>query len=249
MPEEINRLLTDQISDRLYTTERSALANLTREGIAADRVCFVGNVMIDSLLGNRPRAKDPHATLADHGVDPAILDGTEGYGVVTLHRPSNVDSVEVLKPLLVTLETIARKIPLVFALHPRTRANIARFGLDELLNGPRTALLPPLGYLEMLGLMGAAKLVLTDSGGLQEETTALGVPCLTLRQNTERPITIEHGTNMLVGVDPAVIQAAVDDVLAGKGKAGRAPEFWDGQAAWRIAEDLWHFLYRPDTRP
>lgn len=242
MPEEINRVLTDQIADRLYTTERSAQANLAREGIAEDRVCFVGNVMIDSLLSNREFAHSPTKTLQMAGVDPAVLDDRRGYGVVTLHRPSNVDRAEQLSPLLSVLREISEQLPLVFALHPRTRANIDRFGLGEILASPRIVLLPPQGYLEMLGLLAGAKLVLSDSGGLQEETTALGVPCLTIRENTERPITVEQGTNTLVGCDPQAIRKGVGEILSGTGKTGRVPELWDGRAAERIAADLSQWL-------
>ncbi|MEO5698274.1 MAG: UDP-N-acetylglucosamine 2-epimerase (non-hydrolyzing) [Burkholderiaceae bacterium] len=248
MPEEINRVLTDQISDRLYTTERSALANLTREGIPAERVAFVGNVMIDSLLANRPRARDAAQTLSAQGADPALLRHAGGYGVVTLHRPSNVDDAPSLRALLGVLAEVAQRVPLIFALHPRTRANIERFGLTGLIDASRVALLPPQGYLEMLGLMAPASLVLTDSGGLQEETTALGVPCLTLRDNTERPITIEQGTNTLVGADRVAILTGVDEILAGRGKRGRVPELWDGQAARRIAADLWQWLQTSKAR-
>lgn len=242
MPEEINRVLTDQISDRLYTTERSALDNLVREGIAADRVCFTGNVMIDSLHASRPQARSAALTLQAHGHDAGLLAGPAGYGVVTLHRPSNVDDAGTLRGLLETLRSVSQRLPLVFALHPRTRANIDRFGLSDLIDPARMILLPPQGYLEMLGLMGGAALVLTDSGGLQEETTALGVPCLTLRENTERPITVEQGTNTMVGRDRAAILSGVDDILAGRGKRGRVPEYWDGHAADRIAADLWQWL-------
>ncbi len=238
MPEEINRILTDQIADRLYTTERSAEANLVREGIAAERVRFVGNVMIDSLLHNREFSRTPAATVAAGGFDPALIGGPEGYGVVTLHRPSNVDHPDVLASLLGVLSEITRQLPLVFALHPRTKANIERFGLGHLIENTRLILLPPQGYLEMLGLMAGARIVLTDSGGLQEETTALGVPCLTLRENTERPITVEQGTNTMVGRDVAAIRTEAAGILAGHGKQGRVPELWDGHAAERIADDL-----------
>jgi len=242
MPEEINRVLTDQVADRLYTTEASALANLQREGIDDQRVCFAGNVMIDSLLQNRPHAKAPAATLAAHGADPALVQGSAGYGVVTLHRPSNVDDPETLQRLLGVLREVSARLPLVFALHPRTRGNIERFGLQGLIDGARMALLPPQGYLEMLGLMAGATVVLTDSGGLQEETTALGVPCLTLRDNTERPITVDEGTNTLVGRDVQAIREGVAAVLAGQGKRGRVPQNWDGHAAERIAADLYRWL-------
>ncbi|MCL2635732.1 MAG: UDP-N-acetylglucosamine 2-epimerase (non-hydrolyzing) [Betaproteobacteria bacterium] len=238
MPEEINRVLTDQIADLLYTTERSAADNLAREGIAAERARFVGNVMIDSLLGNRQYARSPAATIAAGGGDPALIAGAEGYGVVTLHRPSNVDTPEVLASLLGVLREISARLPLVFALHPRTRGNIERFGLQHLIDTPRMLMLPPQGYLEMLGLMAGARIVLTDSGGLQEETTALGVPCLTLRENTERPITVEQGTNTMVGRDIEAIRRQTAETLAGRGKSGRVPELWDGRAAERIAADL-----------
>lgn len=242
MPEEINRVLTDQVADRLYTTERSAEANLLREGVAASRVCFVGNVMIDSLLSNRELARPAAATLQAQGIDPALLAHPRGYGVVTLHRPSNVDQAGTLAALLGVLGEVAAELPLVFALHPRTRANIERFGLQGLLHPERMAMLPPQGYLEMLGLMRGATLVLTDSGGLQEETTALGVPCLTMRENTERPITVDEGSNTMVGSDVQAIRDGVAAILAGRGKRGRTPELWDGHAAERIAADLYRWL-------
>ena len=242
MPEEINRVLTDQVADRLYTTERSAAANLQREGVADDRVCFVGNVMIDSLLDSRQRATSPSETLRRHGREPTLIEDPGGYAVATLHRPSNVDDPAVLAGLLGVLAEVASRLPLVFVLHPRTRANIERHGLDRLLDSSRIATLPPQGYLEMLGLMDGAQAVLTDSGGLQEETTALGVPCLTMRVNTERPITVDAGTNTIVGQSREAILGCVDDILAGRGKRGRMPELWDGHAAERIASDLWHWL-------
>ena len=242
MPEEINRVLTDQVADRLYTTERSAEVNLLREGVDAARVCFAGNVMIDSLLAGREQARPAAATLAAHGADPNLLAHAKGYGVVTLHRPSNVDDADSLRALLGVLGEVAIRLPLVFALHPRTRSNIERFGLSGMIDAKRMAVLPPQGYLEMIGLMSGAALVLTDSGGLQEETTALGVPCLTMRENTERPITVEQGTNTMVGRNREAILRGVDDVLQGRGKHGRVPEYWDGHAAERIAADLWAWL-------
>lgn len=244
MPEEINRILTDQIADILYTTERSAHDNLAREGIDPSRMQFVGNVMIDSLLANREHAIAPAQTLARAGIDAGVLRHPGGFGVVTLHRPSNVDRPETLGPLLSVLREVSEKLPLVFALHPRTRGNIDRFGLAERVAGTGMVMLPPQGYLEMLGLMSGAALVLTDSGGIQEETTALAVPCITLRENTERPITVEQGTNTLVGRDRALILAAVAEILAGGGKRGRIPEFWDGRAAERIAAHLGDWLVR-----
>jgi UDP-N-acetylglucosamine 2-epimerase (non-hydrolysing) len=242
MPEEINRVLTDQVADRLYTTERSAADNLLREGVAAERICFAGNVMIDSLVANREHARSAADTLRAHGADPAVLNHPSGYAVVTMHRPSNVDDAATLRMLLETLRKVSTQLPLVFALHPRTRSNIERFGLTGLTDPARMVMLPPQGYLEMVGLMAGATMVLTDSGGLQEETTALGVPCLTMRENTERPITVEQGTNTMVGRDPAAILAGVDEILRGEGKKGRVPEYWDGHAADRIASDLWQWL-------
>ena len=249
MPEEINRILTDQIADRLYTTERSALGNLSREGISADRVHFAGNVMIDSLFASKPRARSARDTLAACQADVSVLGHAQGYGVVTLHRPSNVDQPDGLREMLEILGEVAARVPLVFAMHPRTRNNIERFNLLEMVDAAKMVLLPPQGYLEMLGLMAGASLVLTDSGGLQEETTALGVPCLTLRENTERPITVEQGTNILVGRNRDAIIGQVDEILAGRGKHGRVPELWDGHAAERIAADLWQWLQPPSQMP
>jgi len=247
MPEEINRVLTDQIADVLYTTERSAADNLAREGIGAKRVVFVGNVMIDSLRAGLDKATPPATTLAAAGVDAGAI--VAGYGVVTLHRPSNVDRPETLAPILDALRRIAARLPLVVALHPRTRASVERFGLQEALAAPGLLIVPPQGYLEMLGLMANARMVLTDSGGMQEETTALGVPCLTLRENTERPITIEQGTNTLVGTAPEAIVAAAATVLDGGGKGGRIPEYWDGHAAERIAAHLAAWLNKNEESP
>ncbi|HRD94838.1 MAG TPA: UDP-N-acetylglucosamine 2-epimerase (non-hydrolyzing) [Rubrivivax sp.] len=242
MPEEINRVLTDQVADRLYITERSAAQNLLREGVAPERIVFTGNVMIDSLLDCRESARPVATTLREHGLDPSLIEGPTGYGVVTLHRPSNVDDPQVLKPLLQVIAEVSQRLPLVFAMHPRTRSNVERFGLSDLLDPRRVVTLPPQGYLEMVGLMKAATLVLTDSGGLQEETTALGVPCLTLRENTERPITVEQGTNTMVGRDLQAIRDGVAEILAGRGKRGLVPEYWDGHAAERIAADLNQWL-------
>lgn len=229
MPEEINRILTDQISDLLFTTERSALANLTREGIDAGRVHFVGNVMIDSLRANLARAIPAATTVAQHGFTlPA------DYAVATLHRPANVDDPAILRSLLECLHTIGETTPVVLPLHPRTRARMETAGLLAALDRHTILPLGPASYLAMLGLMANARIVLTDSGGIQEETTALGIPCLTLRDNTERPITISEGTNTLVGRDTAAILTAARDILETGGKRGRVPEFWDGAAAQRI---------------
>jgi UDP-N-acetylglucosamine 2-epimerase (non-hydrolysing) len=242
MPEEINRVLTDQLADLLFTTERAAQRNLAREGIAEERVRFVGNVMIDSLRAHLPRAPAPAQVLQRAGFPPELLDGAHGYAVATLHRPSNVDTARALEESLDILREVSRRLPLVCALHPRTSANLERFGLSRLLVGERIAVLPPQGYLEMLGLLARATLVLTDSGGIQEETTALAVPCLTMRDSTERPITIEQGTNALVGRQRALALAIVDDVLETGGKRGRVPELWDGHAAERIAAELAQWL-------
>jgi UDP-N-acetylglucosamine 2-epimerase (non-hydrolysing) len=234
MPEEINRVLTDQLSDLLFTTEESGAANLAKEGIGGGRVHFVGNVMIDTLRANLARAIPPARIAADHG-RPDFKAGKGEYAVLTLHRPSNVDDKAVLQGLLETAAKISERTPVIFPVHPRTRATIEKFGLSHLLDRPEVLLLPPMGYLEMLGLMRDARVVLTDSGGIQEETTALGTPCITLRHNTERPITVDEGTNTIAGNDPAHIMAAYEAQLAGAGKAGRIPHYWDGRAAERIA--------------
>lgn len=235
MPEEINRVLTDQISDLLFTTEPDGESNLLREGVDAKRIHFVGNVMIDTLLANRERAVPAVQTL---GGIPGFSGDSENFGVLTLHRPSNVDDPVILRRLLETLAELSEQVPLVFPIHPRTRARITDAGLDSLLQKSRIGLTEPLGYLQLLGLMSEARLVLTDSGGLQEETTALGVPCITLRENTERPITVTQGTNTIVGTDVTKIRACFDDVMVSGGKAGRVPNLWDGRAAERIAGRL-----------
>ncbi|MGE5826573.1 MAG: non-hydrolyzing UDP-N-acetylglucosamine 2-epimerase [Bacteroidota bacterium] len=246
MPEEINRVVTDQLSSLLYTTEKSAHANLAREGVPSERIEFVGNVMIDSLLSHRTRAVPAETTFAR-----AQWRGARGlFGVVTLHRPSNVDQPQTLAECLEIVCEVAQRIPLVCALHPRTMANIASFGLAGKLASDRVLVLPPQGYLEMLGLMSAAAVVLTDSGGMQEETTALGVPCLTMRENTERPITVEQGTNTVVGRDRNRILRLVDEILEHGGKRGCTPELWDGHAAGRIAAHLATWLAcRPQPVP
>lgn len=235
MPEEVNRVLTDQISDLLFTTEPDGESNLLREGVDRSRVHFVGNVMIDTLLANRVRAIPAAQTLAD--IEGFSAD-TSDFGLLTLHRPSNVDNPAVLRRLLETLVEISERLPLVFPIHPRTRARVKDAGLDSLLARGRIGLTEPLGYLQLLGIMEKSRLILTDSGGLQEESTALGVPCITLRENTERPITVTEGTNTIVGTDKAKIRSCFDDVMASGGKAGRIPDLWDGQAAERIATRL-----------
>jgi len=241
MPEEINRILTDQISDLLFITERNGHTNLLREGIAESRIHFVGNVMIDTLRRNLERAVPLSQILKDAGREDFLADNA-GYAVLTLHRPSNVDDPAILRTLLETVLKISHKLPVIFPMHPRTRAMIERFGLEEMLDVPELLLLPPMGYLEMLGLMKDARVMLTDSGGIQEETTALGVPCITLRNNTERPITVEEGTNTIAGQDPVKILAAFNEIMRSGGKAGRVPEFWDGQASIRIASAIHEWL-------
>lgn len=231
MPEEINRLLTDQLSELLFTTEDGARDNLLREGIAQEKIHFVGNVMIDTLFYNLQRTVPVERTMREVCASNAPM---QDFGLLTLHRPSNVDDPDVLRRLLEVLVEVSRTTPLIFPLHPRTRRCIDTAGINGLLENEAITTTPPLGYLEMLGLMREARVVLTDSGGIQEETTALGVPCLTLRENTERPITVEQGTNTLVGTDQARIMAAYRDVIETGGKSGRTPELWDGQAAGRI---------------
>lgn len=242
MPEEVNRVLTDQIADLLFTTERSALDNLLREGIPAERVRFVGNVMIDSLLATLPKARSAPQVLAAEGRDPGVFTSAVGYGLVTVHRPSNVDALADLKNVLDILKQVSARLPLIWPVHPRTRSRLEQHGLTAALEGEAIALIPPQGYLEMVGLMQGAALALTDSGGVQEETTALGVPCLTLRPNTERPITEEQGTNSVVGTDRERVLAAVESVLRTGGKRGRVPEGWDGHAAERVASHLSQWL-------
>lgn len=243
MPEEINRVLTDQLSDRLYTTEPAATDNLIAEGIAPAAIVFVGNVMIDTLMHSRSSAVPASQTLTAWGA-PSELSAPNGrFALLTLHRPSNVDEPEALRGLVETFISISRQLPIVFPVHPRTRSALESSGLQYFLETPGVTALPPLGYREMLGLMASATLVLTDSGGVQEETTALGVPCLTIRENTERPITISEGTNTLVGTDPAAIRQAVALVVSGGGKSGRRPLLWDGKAAERIARDLLQWLH------
>lgn len=241
MPEEINRILTDQISDLLFITESSGRANLLREGIAESRIHFVGNVMIDTLRRNLERAVPLSQILKDAGRED-FLGGNTGYAVLTMHRPSNVDDPAILRTLLETVLEISRRLPVIFPMHPRTRAMIEKFGLEEMLDVPGLLQLPPMGYLEMLGLMKDARVMLTDSGGIQEETTALGVPCITLRNNTERPITVDEGTNTIAGQDPVKILAAFDEIMRSGGKTGRIPEFWDGQASTRIATAIRKWL-------
>jgi UDP-N-acetylglucosamine 2-epimerase (non-hydrolysing) len=227
MPEEVNRLMTDSVSHWLFTTEPEGNANLRREGVSEDKIHYVGNVMIDTLLANRERALELD-TLERLGLERGR------YAVLTLHRPSNVDSPDQLRQLFAVLERLNKDVPVVFPVHPRT-ANV----IAEHLGGqePELRMTAPLGYLDFLHLLTQSQMVLTDSGGIQEETTALGVPCLTLRDSTERPITVTEGTNKIVGTDPAAIEAAIKNLRAHP-PTGRRPELWDGHAAERIVDIL-----------
>jgi UDP-N-acetylglucosamine 2-epimerase (non-hydrolysing) len=232
MPEEINRIVTDRLCEILLTPSPDGDENLLAEGTQPERIFRVGNVMIDSLRAHLPRAQAAGAP-QKLGVQPG------GYALLTLHRPSNVDDPAVLGGLLDALAEIQRSLPIVFPVHPRTRKRFEEFGLGARLAAlTALKLCDPLGYLEFLGLTAQARLVLTDSGGLQEETTALGIPCLTLRTSTERPITISEGTNTLVGIEPRDIVGEAQRVLRGEGKAGRIPALWDGKAGDRVAAVL-----------
>jgi UDP-N-acetylglucosamine 2-epimerase (non-hydrolysing) len=232
MPEEINRLVTDSISDWFFCTEPAGTDNLLKEGKPAQAIFDVGHVMVDNLLYQASRLSQ-----VDHtGFKSTPLKVQHAdYGVVTLNRPSNVDDPGVLAAILDSLNTLSERLPLIFPVHPRTQANIKRFGLKA---APGITLTGPLSYMDLLNLWKDAKLVLTDSGGLQEETTALGVPCLTLRHNTERPITVDEGTNVLVGTEPDVILAEAGNILNGLGKTGKRPALWYGRAADRIVQQL-----------
>ncbi|HEY6119167.1 MAG TPA: UDP-N-acetylglucosamine 2-epimerase (non-hydrolyzing) [Pyrinomonadaceae bacterium] len=234
MPEEINRLLTDQIADLLFTPSPDADANLRAEGIPEERIRFVGNIMVDSLLKHLEQAKRSRIR-----EEMGLLN--EDYAVLTLHRPSNVDDRNVFERILRALERIAAKVPIIFPVHPRTRKMILEFGLADRMEATgRLRLIDPLGYLDFLGLYSEAKLLLTDSGGIQEETTVLGIPCLTLRENTERPITVEMGTNTIVGTDPDTIaDAALASLNGMKKKKSLIPQFWDGKTASRILAALY----------
>ena len=239
MPEEINRLLTDAVADLLLVSEPSGVTNLEHEGIDRSRIRLVGNVMIDTLLSQLPNAR------ARRMASRLGLDGRP-YGVITLHRPSNVDDPEILGALLHLLHELARRMPLVFAVHPRTAAAAARMGLASLIARDQRELicLDPQPYLDNLSLLSGAAVVLTDSGGLQEESSVLNVPCLTLRENTERPVTLTLGTSRLVGNDTARIRAAFDDVLSGNWPKGQPIPLWDGEAGGRVAAELAEWVGR-----
>ena len=233
MPEEINRLLTDQISDLLLTPSRDGDVNLLAEGVPEERIRFVGNVMIDSLLGNLERARKS-STLADLNL------AGKDYALLTLHRPSNVDQKDGFGGILDSLTEIARQMPIVFPAHPRTRKMIDELGLSEKVERADLRVIEPVGYLGFVQLLEGARLVLTDSGGIQEETTVLGVPCITLRENTERPITVEVGTNVIAGTDHArIVEAARQALESPADKSSiRVPELWDGHTAERILDAL-----------
>ena len=228
MPEEINRLLTDQVADLLFTPSADGDQNLLREGVAGEKIHLVGNVMIDTLVRLLPVA-------ASRPVGNGLNADCKDYGLITLHRPSNVDNPTVLKAVMEVLVDVGADLPLLFPVHPRTKARISEFDMHALNNG-RIRLLEPLGYLDFLKLQTGARVVVTDSGGIQEETTYLGVPCITVRENTERPVTVEIGTNVLVGQDMRRLREELGRVLNGEGKRGEIPPLWDGKASERIAQ-------------
>jgi UDP-N-acetylglucosamine 2-epimerase (non-hydrolysing) len=232
MPEEINRKLTDAISDLLFVTEESGMRNLSAEGVPVERCFLVGNVMIDTLLHNLARIGSSEFTPSE---PIRVFCGIgRRYALLTLHRPSNVDREDTLVPIWGAISNVAQKVPVLFPVHPRTREKISAFGLD----GTGITLIDPVGYLDMLYAVKGASLVLTDSGGLQEETTALGVPCVTIRENTERPVTVDIGTNYLVGTRPETILSVAREILSGNRKSGVTPPLWDGHAAERIVDIL-----------
>jgi UDP-N-acetylglucosamine 2-epimerase (non-hydrolysing) len=235
MPEEVNRVVTDAISDLLFTPAREADDNLVQEGIPPERIYFVGNVMIDCLLAQLPKTEH-RDTLRRFGVTAG------NYATLTLHRPSNVDDPEVLSGIVEVMIELSQQLPIVWPIHPRSSKMLEQSGLFHRLDRtPGFKLTDPLGYLDMLTLTRRARMILTDSGGLQEEATVLGVPCITLRQNTERPVTVAVGANRLAGNQPAGVRAAIQSVLEGKRPDIRIPELWDGKAAGRIVDVLMHF--------
>ena len=235
MPEEINRILTDSVADLLLTPSPDGDEHLRAEGIADERIIRVGNVMIDSLYNNLARAESSSIQ------DDLGLEGD--YSILTLHRPSNVDDQEIFAGIISALEVIGQEIQIVFPMHPRTEKMAKQFSLYERIASiPRIKITGPVGYLDFVALMSKSKLVLTDSGGLQEETTALGIPCITLRENTERPITVTEGTNTIVGCDPELIKSTALDACTTGGKSGRIPEMWDGKTAHRIADVLINYI-------
>ncbi|MFH1292179.1 MAG: UDP-N-acetylglucosamine 2-epimerase (non-hydrolyzing) [bacterium] len=228
MPEELNRMIADHHSDLLFVNEISGVENLKNESVSEERIHLVGNIMIDTLRKAEPYA-DKSTILAKHGLRSGE------FGLLTMHRPENVDFPEALESLCESLRLVAEQMPLVYPLHPRTKARLAEFGLQL---DPRIKLIDPVSYFDMLALIKNVKLVLTDSGGLQEETTALGVPCITLREQTERPITVTEGTSEIVGRDRQMILQGVERIKSGNWKIGKVPDLWDGRVAYRIADIL-----------
>lgn len=235
MPEEINRLVTDSITDWFFVTEPSAVSNLQREGKPDSAIHYVGHVMVDNVLYQAEKLQGAGMTFDTRHWKAAQTSNGGRYGIVTLHRPSNVDDESTMRRIAGALKEISAELPLIFPVHPRTRANLDRFGIDL---GPGITLVGPQSYMAFLNLWKDAAVVLTDSGGLQEETTALGVPCITIRENTERPVTVDEGSNVLAGTDPAIIVNEARKVLRGEGKQGRRPHLWDGRAAERIVATL-----------
>lgn len=235
MPEEINRIVTDSISDWFFVTEQSAVENLKREGKPESAVHHVGNLMADNVLYQLERLKYTDIAGATVSFKERVSAKGDRYGVVTMHRPSNVDNPATMARIGGALREIAAELPLIFPVHPRTRNSMVAAGIDL---GPNVTLVGPQPYMSFLDLWKDAAVVLTDSGGLQEETTALGVPCITVRENTERPVTVEEGSNVLAGTDPDLIVAEARKVIRGTGKRGRRPLLWDGSAAGRIVELL-----------
>lgn len=232
MPEEINRILTDHISDYLFTTEKDANKTLLKEGINKKKIFFVGNIMIDTLLKQQKKAKKSKI-LKKFNIKP------KQYALLTLHRPSNVDDKKILKKLLQTFSVIQKKIKIIYPIHPRVKKRIKEFGFEKHIKQMKNFIItPPLGYLDMIYLLNNAKLLLTDSGGTQEESTILKIPCLTLRDNTERPITVNIGTNIIVGINKNKILKEVNKILSGKIKRGDIPKYWDGKTARRIVKIL-----------
>lgn len=231
MPEEINRVLTDHLADILFASEESALANLAKEGIAKERVFLVGNIMIDSLCANLDKIKQ--APVLDRlGLQPL------SYATLTLHRANNVDESKILADLLSTIAEIAESIPVVFPCHPRTQKRMKEFGLADVMNNSRVRLTEPFGYLDFCALVHNSRFVLTDSGGIQEETTYMGIPCLTMRENTERPVTVQVGTNVLCGTDRELMISEARKIVTGEAKTGEVPRLWDGHTAERIVTVL-----------
>jgi len=231
MPEEINRIVTDRLSDILFISEPSGTINLKNEGVPDEKTVFVGNIMIDSLITHLEAARK--STLLDElGIR------SKQYIAMTMHRPANVDNEEILSSLITVFNQIGKVCPIIFPCHPRTKKNMEAFGLFDKMDSKAIRVIEPLGYLDFLRLQSEARLVLTDSGGIQEETTYLNIPCITMRENTERPVTVEVGSNIITGVDPQKILEAAQKSLGGKSKSGRIPEKWDGKTAFRIVEYL-----------